>query len=181
MNFPAQFLAILTVFLSLHADGAQSQGFDPELLVAPLGSGQAGPVVQTMKSQNTLNIQPGQQIPPGLDFPSASLLVEFDGDSHLLTANGIKTLRSVAAALVDPRLANASFQVAGHMVSPNNQAGVQRSSALRAQTVVEHLVAYYQIPPHRLVPVGYGSNRLAVPQNIYDPNNTRIEFINMLR
>lgn len=159
---------------------ALAQSFEPDLLVEPLGPGNSGPVVQSLRQQNALAVQAAQQIPSGLDFPSARVVIEFDGDSFLLTANGMLALRSVALALKDQRLKGQRFQVAGHFVSLSDPASAQRISSQRAQTVVEHLVAYYQIPHGQLVPVGYGAAKLADAQNYSAPINTSIEFINLL-
>ena len=167
--------------VTLSHGGAQAQSFDPALLVTPLEAGRAGPTVTALKAENVLNIVAEQQIPPAFDLPAASVSIEFDRSTAMLTANGIDALGSVAAALRDPRLSGQTFQVGAHFVAVDNPSVAQRVSSVRAQRVVEHLVAFHQINPAQLIPVGYGASKLADPQNFASPVNTRIEFINILR
>ncbi len=137
-------------------------------------------MVTALKSQDALVVDRSSQIPTMFDFPSANVTVTFDENSHLLTAEGMTALRSVAIALQDDRLNGQVFQVAGHVVIPNDPNSATRLSSLRARTVVEHLTAYYDIPSDQLVSVGYGALAPVDPGVINSPLNTRIEFINVL-
>lgn len=157
-----------------------AQTVSPETLVADLAPSAAGPVVTALKSQNALVIDPQVQIPTAFDLPSKSFSVEFDGETHILTADGMTTLRSVGLALQDERLSGQSFQVAGHYVSPNDPANAVRLSARRALTVAEHLQVFYGISANRLVPVGYGANAPVDPAAASSQANTRIQLINIL-
>jgi outer membrane protein OmpA-like peptidoglycan-associated protein len=163
------------------ASAAHAQPVEPSVLIAGLAPGTAGPVVSALKSQDALVIDINNQIPVAFDFPSVNVTVSFDGETHLLTAQGMTALRSVAFALQDDRLINQRFQVAGHVVSEKDPNGAIRLSARRAQTVAEHLINYYGIRSDRLVPVGYGSTALADASFVNSPLNTRIEFINVLQ
>lgn len=159
---------------------ALAQVLQAEQIVASLAPGAAGPVVTALKSQNALVLDAQNQIPTAFDLPSINLQVSFDGDSHILTAQGMVALRSLAGALADERLNGQVFQVAGHFVPEKNTGQALNISALRAQVVAEHLNIYYGIPSSRLVPVGYGANAPANPTVLASPMNTRIQIINLM-
>lgn len=173
-NFCLFFVAIMVI-----CGSASAQGLDPTIVVRQLAPGNEGPMVRTLKKQNALTLQRDQPIPASFDFAALDVPVEFDGDSHLLTANGMIALRSVATALADPGLADQVFQVGAHVSLVNDAGRSVQLSALRANTVVEHLTVFYDIPGSRLVPVGYGASKPLNPAAATSPENTRIEFINI--
>lgn len=160
---------------------AQTPVFMPsqDQIVASLSPAAAGPLVTQLGQAGQLAaLQPSQPILIGYDFPAFSFSIEFDAGGSMLTTNGMTVLRAVAAALNDPALANSTFQVGAHVV----QAGSINSmpiSSRRARVVVEHLTTFYGIPPHRLVPVGYGNGKLVDMANPSSPANERIEFVNV--
>lgn len=160
--------------------GAVAQSVSADQLTKILGQSNAGPMVTALQKQNALNIDARQQIPGAFDFPSSALQVEFSDASALLTVGGMTVLREVAIALQHERLSGQRFQIAAHYVSSNDPASALRISAKRAQSVVEHLVVFYNIPRSNLIPVGYGANKPADQANITSPLNTRIELINVL-
>ncbi len=160
---------------------AQTPVFLPsqDQIVASLSPAAAGPLVTQLGQAGQLAaLQPSQPILPGYDFPAYSFSVEFDSGGSMLTTNGMTVLRAVAAALNDPTLANSMFQVGAHVV----QAGATNAmpiSSRRARVVAEHLTTFYGVPPHRLIPVGYGNGKLADMANPSSPANERIEFVNI--
>lgn len=158
---------------------AQAQVLDTTLLIDQLAASNQGPMVTALQAQNALTLPKHQQIPASFDFAAQNVYVEFNGNGVLLTSNGMVALRSVAAALMDPRLSDQTFQVAAHLWFAEDAGTIMQVSQMRAQSVVDHLHAYYDIPADRLVPVGYGANKpvnMAVPAS---PENTRIELINV--
>lgn len=161
------------------ATGAQAQQ-SPEVLVRELAPGSAGPMVTTLKSQDALIVDVNQPLPTVFDFPSANVAVAFEEDSHLLTVEGMTALRSVAYAMTDQRLEGQVFQVAAHVVLPNDPNSAFRLSSRRAQAVRDHLTAFYDIGPERLVAVGYGATAPVDQAAPTSPFNSRIQFINVL-
>lgn len=158
---------------------APAQFYDPATIVTALAPEKAGPTVRALSSQNALNIQYDRPLPAAFDFASLDIPVAFDGDSHILTAAGMKTLRTLAVALKDPALRGQKFQVAGHVFIQNNGPQQLPLSTRRAQAVAEHLVVFYDVPREMLIPVGYGATK---PRNMsvpFSPENTRIELINL--
>ena len=158
---------------------AAAQVLGPIGMITALEPERAGPTVRALKTQNALNVQANQQLPAVYVFPSIDINVQFDGASHLLTAEGMRTLRTVAVALKDPKISNNTYQVAGHVVIENSGGAQFPLSARRAQAVVDHLVAFYGFRRETLTPVGYGAT---IPLNAaypFSPENTRIEIINL--
>ncbi|PWR02453.1 hypothetical protein DKT77_11655 [Meridianimarinicoccus roseus] len=153
-------LALVLAVLSARADDVA------DLLPSAI-AGALSPTVGTDRS-----VAAGQG-----DGPSVDLLVGFEGDTHRLTIAGMKTLRTLAAALLDPSLDGMRFDIVGHAFLPNKPAAAQPLSARRAQAVAEHLTGFYDLDPSRFVTVtgaGASSTRSTNPA---DPMNQRIEII----
>ncbi|MEX0284749.1 MAG: OmpA family protein [Paracoccaceae bacterium] len=148
-------------------------------MITALELERTGPTVRALKTQNALQVQPNQQLPTAYDFPSINLNVAFDGETHLLTAQGMRTLRTLAVALQDPKMSGQTFQVAGHVFVEGSGGAQFPLSARRAQAVVDHLVVFYGLPRDKLTPVGYGATKPVNVSNPYGIENTRIEFINL--
>ena len=168
---------LYTVVLS---SGSQAQSLSSDEMVQSLAPGTAGPVVSALKQQGALVVDYSTQIPTMFDFPSINVSVAFDEGSHLLTAEGMTALRSVAFALKDERLKDQVFQVGGHVVLPNDPNSANRLSVLRANSVTEHLTGYYEINPTQLIAVGYGAIAPVDTAVLNSPLNSRIEFTNVL-
>ncbi len=110
-------------------------------------------------------------------LPTAQLLVNFEGDSPRLTVEGMRTLRTLARALEDPRLAGSRIEVVGHAFIPAAPLSSTPVSARRAQTVAEHLVGFYGINPALVSSRGVGALQAqGAPEN---PLNQRIEIVNL--
>lgn len=119
------------------------------------------------------------QLPPEAELPRINLTVNFEFDSASLTNDGILTLQALGGALKDPRLRNMRFQIAGHTDLRGTAAYNLDLSRRRAFMVAEFLAAFFSIPRHQLVPVGYGESR---PVDRYNPDsgrNRRVEIINV--
>lgn len=119
--------------------------------------------------------QAGNVLP---EAPRATLLVTFEPETDRLTVAGMRSLRELAAALQDPRLAQARFQVVGHGYAQGDPQ-LQVRTARRAQSVVEHLAGFYSIDFTRLMAAGAGAAFVANPMVPDDPLNKRIEIINL--
>lgn len=139
----------------------------------------AGPTVRSMSSVAKRGINVQGPLPPTIDLPTVNLTVNFDLDSAQLTTDGMIALRSLAKALLDPRLADQTFQVVGHTDGRGDAAYNNTLSEQRARTVVNHLTNYYEVPVGRLIPIGYGFSKPMDPVNLMNPLNRRVEIINL--
>ncbi|APX14275.1 OmpA family protein [Tateyamaria omphalii] len=124
-----------------------------------------------------INIQ--GQLPPAVDLPRVNLTVNFELGSSQLTTDGMIALRSLAKALLDPKLSKMTFQVGGHTDGRGDAAFNQGLSEQRARAVVEHLTTFYEVPVGQLIPIGYGFNQPMDPGNLMNPLNRRVEIINL--
>lgn len=179
MIMKAKFACIAALALLVLPTVVHAQMFGPIELVTALEPERAGPTVRALKTQNALQILPNQQLPPAYDFPSVNLNVNFDGDTHLLTAQGMRTLRTLAVALLDSKVRGQAFQVAGHVFIEGSGSAQFPLSSRRAQAVVDHLVIFYGLPRDKLTPVGYGATKPVNAANPFGAENTRIELINL--
>lgn len=174
----AVFAAALLFTLVFQALPAHAQALTPAAIVEALLPEKAGPVTRSMSRAKTRGISIEGELPPELDLPKVSLVINFEFDSARLTNDGMLTLHALAIALADPRLAGMTFQVAGHTDDVGSDAYNYALSQKRAQVVVTHLVSFYEVLAERLKPVGYGKSRLVVPHDPKDAANRRVEIIN---
>lgn len=138
-----------------------------------------GPVVRSWTSQRKRGINIQGQLPPEVDLPSVSLTINFELGSASLTTDGMIGLRSLAKALLDPRLSGKTFQIAGHTDGRGDAAFNMKLSNDRARTVVEHLTTFYEVPQSSLIPVGWGMQKPLTPNDLMNPLNRRVEIINI--
>ncbi|WP_162408996.1 OmpA family protein [Acuticoccus sediminis] len=118
-------------------------------------------------------------LPADHGLPSISLTISFEYDSHRLTNDGMLALRALGQALGDPRLKTMTFHIAGHTDSRGTDEYNQALSVRRADTVVEHLHAFYGIESERMISIGYGATRLADPSDPEGAANRRVEIVNL--
>lgn len=170
--------ALLCLCLASGSAGAQQILPGVDSIVATLQPEAAGPLVRSMASAGALPVTAEQPIPAGFDFPAVSIQVGFDPGSHVLTADGMTALRTVAAALLDDSLAGARLQVGAHVVQGSGLDAMP-VSARRAAAVAEHLTVFYGIPADRLVPLGYGNSKPLDAFAPANPANERIDFVNV--
>lgn len=119
-----------------------------------------------------------QPMAAGIGRPTAQLVVQFEGDSPRLTVGGMRTLRTLARALEDPRLTGVRLEIVGHAFLPAAPLSSGPVSARRAQAVAEHLSGFYGISAARLTTRGVGAVQVN-PAAPNDPLNQRIEIVNL--
>lgn len=172
-------LAALCVTLIAPSIAPAQQVLDSQSIIQQLLPQNTGPVVRSMNSVAKRGINIQGQLPMEVDLPRVNMTINFELDSIKLTADGMLALRSLAKALLDTRMTQMSFQVAGHTDGRGDPAYNQRLSEMRAQVVVDHLVNFYEVPRTMLVPAGYGTARPMDPTNLLNPLNRRVEIINV--
>jgi outer membrane protein OmpA-like peptidoglycan-associated protein len=107
------------------------------------------------------------------------LLVTFPFDSAEITPAAGQTLDVLGAALTDGRLSADRFEIAGHTDGIGDEGYNATLSERRAQAVVDYLSDRFGISRARLLGRGYGETFLADPQDPSDPQNRRVEIMNL--
>ena len=107
------------------------------------------------------------------------LLVTFPFDSAEITPTARQTLDVLGEALTDGRLSADRFEIAGHTDGVGDEGYNTTLSERRAQAVVNYLSDHFGIPRERLLGRGYGETFLADPQDPGDPENRRVEIMNL--
>jgi outer membrane protein OmpA-like peptidoglycan-associated protein len=107
------------------------------------------------------------------------LRVTFPFDSAEITPEARATLDVLGEALLDGRLSADRFEIAGHTDGVGNEQYNTSLSDRRAQAVVEYLSGTFGIPHERLLGRGYGETYLADPDRPDDPENRRVEILNL--
>ena len=111
-------------------------------------------------------------------MPSVELEVLFEYRSARLTPAAVKTLTPLGRALIDPRLVDDFFLIAGHTDAKGSADYNVRLSQQRADAVRDFLVKQFKVDPKRLVARGFGHRRLKDPENPFDDKNRRVQVIN---
>ncbi len=102
--------------------------------------------------------------------------IEFDFDSYRIRPSNYAQLDNVAAALNDPALAGARFDIDGH-TDISGRLGYNISlSQLRAAAVLDYL-AQRGVPSGRMRAQGFGPLQLLDSYNPRSPVNRRVEVV----
>jgi OmpA-OmpF porin, OOP family len=107
------------------------------------------------------------------------LRVTFPFDSAEITPEAQATLDALGEALMDGRLSADRFEIAGHTDGVGDEQYNATLSDRRAQAVVEYLSSTFGISHERLLGRGYGETYLADPDRPDDPENRRVEVLNL--
>ncbi len=71
------------------------------------------------------------------------------------------------------------LEIAGHTDAVGTVEYNQKLSERRAKAVVNHLVAFYEVPATKLFVSGYGKSRLLDPTRANDGVNRRVQITNI--
>lgn len=107
------------------------------------------------------------------------LRVTFGFDSAEITPDAQRTLDALGEALLDARLSEDRFEIAGHTDGVGEDSYNATLSERRAQAVVDYLSENFGVPRERLVGRGYGKTYLADPEDPRNPINRRVEVLNL--
>lgn len=107
-----------------------------------------------------------------LDF-----LIPFALNSSELDPSAQRQLQEIGKALENEALKDIGFVIAGHTDRRGNGDYNLKLSQARAETVRHYLVENFAVAGRRLRPVGFGYERLKVPEDPYADLNRRVELI----
>ncbi len=177
-------LALLVFWSTAQAQGvAQDPSVDDLIRQLKPAEGQAKPVFRSLGAA-TRGIR--VELPSGsgdsADQPAAptvNLSIEFDFNSHTLTAKGKQALSTLGEALASNELQEFHFLVAGHTDAVGGDDYNMILSELRARSVRDFLVATYGIKSERLIAQGYGETRLLKPDQPDAGENRRVQITNL--
>lgn len=114
------------------------------------------------------------------DLPTVDLLVPFEFDSAAISASAVPVLTLLGKALMDERLADASFVVAGHTDTLGSSEYNLGLSRRRAEAVKQFLLSVFNISPQKLVPIGLGEEHLKNKSDPTSGENRRVQLINLM-
>jgi OmpA-OmpF porin, OOP family len=106
---------------------------------------------------------------------SVNLNIPFEHNSSALMPQAAAQLKELQLALTSASLGKDKFLVAGHTDAKGSAEYNKQLSLRRAEAVKKFLVAK-GMDPGRLTTVGYGSEKLLVPDRPEDPSNRRVEI-----
>lgn len=107
------------------------------------------------------------------------LRVTFPFDSAEITPEARQTLDVLGEALLDGRLSEDRFEIAGHTDGVGAEQYNEALSERRAQAVVNYLSENFGLSRERLLGRGYGKDYLADPDDPSNPINRRVEILNL--
>ncbi len=111
-----------------------------------------------------------------IDFTRAvDFEIFFEFGSARLTSKAKVTVDSLAQALMSSQLARFSYLIAGHTDAVGSAANNRILSRQRAASVRKYLIENHPIAPSRLVAVGFGEDRLRLPDEPKSALNRRVE------
>ena len=111
----------------------------------------------------------------------AALLITFETNATVLTADARRQLDIVGRALNTSRLTDFNFVIEGHADPRGSPEANLRLSEGRAAAVREYLVRKQAVTEARLTAVGKGDREPLNASNPAAPENRRVVFVNMAR
>jgi outer membrane protein OmpA-like peptidoglycan-associated protein len=119
--------------------------------------------------------------PVPADAPAISLTVRFATGSAELTDQARRVLDELGKALTSEDLRPFRFRIEGHTDTVGSPAMNQALSERRAAAVRDYLTSRFGVEGARLVTIGLGQTRLAVPtgDNVDEPRNRRVQIVNI--
>jgi len=124
-----------------------------------------------------MSAAPAQPAP----LASTNLDVEFQSGSADLTPQAVATLDQLGKALTSSTLASFTFKIVGHTDTTGDAATNQTLSEQRAEAVKSYLETKFGVSDSRLQAEGVGESDLlvATPANTPEPQNRRVQIINL--
>jgi outer membrane protein OmpA-like peptidoglycan-associated protein len=110
---------------------------------------------------------------------AVSMQLTFEFDSDKLSKEAKRTLDSLGLALESEELQNSAFRIEGHTDSKGSNAYNQYLSERRARSVAGYLVERFHIEPKRLQSVGKGETTPLYPDAPENPENRRVQIVNL--
>jgi len=113
------------------------------------------------------------------DLPKIDFEINFEFDSARIKENSIPDLLELGKALSNPGLSGVKVLLIGHTDAKGANEYNQDLSERRARSVASFLTDVSHIAGERLVPIGYGEDRLKNSQDGEAPENRRVEVVNV--
>ncbi len=111
--------------------------------------------------------------------PTVDLDINFDYNSASLTPKVEPQLDSLGKALTSSELTGSVIMLGGHTDAKGGDDYNQSLSERRAETVKRYLIEKYRIPAKNLISAGYGKKGPKNPNDLFAPENRRVEIVNM--
>jgi outer membrane protein OmpA-like peptidoglycan-associated protein len=146
----------------------------PQTSLSKLGRSRSLTLDNSSGNSSSGYVVASEQTKPTVDLRD----IYFEFDSATISPDALPQLRELGAALVDPRLAGASFTIGGHTDATGSDGYNVRLSERRAEAVRRFLADNYTIPSANLHAVGYGKRMLKNKADVYAAENRRVEIVN---
>lgn len=145
---------------------------------------QATKLIQALKEKSTRGLsattKEREQLASIVEPKSKyDLDVPFGFNSTEISPDAVAPLNSLGKALQDGQMSNADFLLAGHTDAKGRAPYNQRLSQLRAEAVRAYLNKNFNIPNEKLIPVGYGREKLKNPKLPFADENRRVQVVNL--
>lgn len=177
MAFVAVVIGLSGHIQRLHADEATV--WTKEQIVQRLARADERPLTRSMRGIVVGGGGSGAPAEPAKSGWIDDLRVTFPFDSAEITPDAKRTLDVLGEALLDARLREDRFEIAGHTDGVGPESYNLTLSERRAQAVVDYLSENFGVPRQRLVGKGYGKTYLADPNDPRNPINRRVEILNL--
>lgn len=133
---------------------------------------------QTLRGLSTTDRQREQLAENIKDRPNANLEVGFAFNSADILPSARDELDKLGKALASGEIKSSDILVAGHTDAKGTDPINQKLSERRAAAVRAYLIKNYNLAADQLIPVGYGREKLKVPDKPYADENRRVQVVN---
>jgi outer membrane protein OmpA-like peptidoglycan-associated protein len=116
---------------------------------------------------------------PAVATGSVMLKIRFARDSSELSPASLQQLNELGIALNSPQLVSYAFEIAGHTDAVGDRMYNKELSIRRANAVKQYLSMRLGVSQQRLHAVGMGEDKPIIPSDPFNPDNRRVEIINL--
>jgi OmpA-OmpF porin, OOP family len=167
---------VATVAISFNAVGQPAQVLKGDAITeSALVDALTPPPAPVLTRSIDRNAAPATPAKPA----KAALLITFETNATVLTADAKRELDIVGRALNTSRLTGFNFVIEGHADPRGSPERNLRLSEGRAAAVKQYLVQNQSVSPERLEAVGKGDREPMNTTNPAAPENRRVTFVNM--
>lgn len=164
-----------------------TRGVQPARTEAELAAdAQAQKVIESLKSKAlrglSASVEERQQVAAITETKSAQSVdveVMFKFNSAELMPGAEAELDKIGRALKDGQLAAADMLVAGHTDAKGTDPYNLKLSQRRAEVVRDYLIKKHGVTAEKLIPVGFGREKLKEPAHPFADKNRRVQVVNL--
>lgn len=159
---------------------AKTRGFDPSAPAREAKQKELNTKLREFKTRQ-ITVEEREEVAKLVDeskSPNVDVQILFAFDSAYILPEAKPSLDELGKALSDPKLAGASFLIAGHTDAKGADDYNLALSQRRAGSVADYLIDTYHVDKGHLTVIGFGEEQLKNKEDPLADENRRVQIVN---